>query len=79
MFCAPVLAAGVTLRRGTPSCGEGLRNVGYRLDDCAVTVDAVEAQDGGVIHGPPGPGSGGRTVRSFTRRVFGALIELGQE
>ena len=79
MFCALVLAAGVALRRYAVR-GEGLRNVGCRLDYWAVTIDAVKAHDGGVIDEPPAPAAAARPWRSFTPKgVFGTLIELVRE
>ncbi|HMG39898.1 MAG TPA: methylmalonyl-CoA epimerase [Acidimicrobiales bacterium] len=60
--------------------GEGLHHVGYRVDDCAVALDAVKASGGRVIDEAPRPGSRGTTVAFVhPKAAFGTLIELVQE
>jgi methylmalonyl-CoA/ethylmalonyl-CoA epimerase len=60
--------------------GEGLHHVGYRVDDCAVALEAVKAQGGRVIDEAPRPGSRGTTVAFVhPKAAFGTLIELVQE
>jgi methylmalonyl-CoA/ethylmalonyl-CoA epimerase len=60
--------------------GEGLHHVGYRVDDCAVALDAVKAHGGRVIDEVPRPGSRGTTVAFVhPKGAFGTLIELVQE
>jgi hypothetical protein len=49
------------------------------LDDCAVTVDAVKARDGGVIDEPPVAAAAARPCVLSPEGVFGTLIELVQE
>jgi len=60
--------------------GEGLHHVGYRVDDCAVALDAVKASGGRVIDDAPRPGSRG-TIVAFVhpKTSFGTLIELVQD
>jgi len=60
--------------------GEGLHHIGYRVDDCAVALDAVKAAGGRVIDEAPRPGSRGTTVAFVhPKGAFGTLIELVQE
>jgi methylmalonyl-CoA epimerase len=60
--------------------GEGLHHVGYRVDDCAAALQAVEAHGGRVIDEAPRPGSRGTTVAFVhPKGAFGTLIELVQE
>ena len=60
--------------------GEGLHHVGYRVDDCAVALQAVKDAGGRVIDEAPRPGSRGTTVAFIHPKTsFGTLIELVQE
>jgi methylmalonyl-CoA epimerase len=60
--------------------GEGLHHIGYRVDDCAVALQAVKDQGGRVIDEAPRPGSRGTTVAFLhPKTAFGTLIELVQE
>jgi methylmalonyl-CoA/ethylmalonyl-CoA epimerase len=60
--------------------GEGLHHVAYRVDDCAVALDAVKAHGGRVIDEVPRPGSRDTTVAFVhPKGAFGTLIELVQE
>jgi methylmalonyl-CoA/ethylmalonyl-CoA epimerase len=60
--------------------GEGLHHVGYRVDDCAVALQAVKDAGGRVIDEAPRPGSRGTTVAFVHPKTsFGTLIELVQE
>lgn len=60
--------------------GEGLHHVAYRVDDCAVALDAVKASGGRVIDEAPRPGSRGTTVAFVhPKTALGTLIELVQE
>jgi methylmalonyl-CoA/ethylmalonyl-CoA epimerase len=60
--------------------GEGLHHVAYRVDDCAVALDAVKAHGGRVIDEVPRPGSRETTVAFVhPKGAFGTLIELVQE
>jgi methylmalonyl-CoA epimerase len=60
--------------------GEGLHHIGYRVDDCAVALQAVKDQGGRVIDEQPRPGSRGTTVAFVhPKTAFGTLIELVQE
>ena len=60
--------------------GEGLHHVGYRVDDCAVALQAVKDAGGRVIDEVPRPGSRGTTVAFVHPKTsFGTLIELVQE
>ena len=62
------------------SKGEGLHHVGYRVDDCAVALQAVKDAGGRVIDDQPRPGSRGTTVAFVHPKTsFGTLIELVQE
>ena len=60
--------------------GEGIHHIGYRVDDCAVALQAVKDQGGRVIDEAPRPGSRGTTVAFVHPKAsFGTLIELVQE
>ena len=60
--------------------GEGLHHVGYRVDDCAVALEAIRVSGGRVIDESPRPGSRGTTVAFVHPKTsFGTLIELVQE
>jgi methylmalonyl-CoA epimerase len=60
--------------------GEGLHHIGYRVDDCAVALQAVKDRGGQVIDQEPRPGSRGTTVAFVhPKAAFGTLIELVQE
>lgn len=60
--------------------GEGLHHVGYRVDDCAVALQAVKDQGFKVIDEQPRPGSRGTTVAFIhPKTAFGTLIELVEE
>jgi methylmalonyl-CoA/ethylmalonyl-CoA epimerase len=60
--------------------GEGLHHVGYRVDDVAVALDRVKAENHRVIDEAPRPGSRGTTVAFLhPKTAFGTLIELVQE
>jgi len=60
--------------------GEGLHHVGYRVDDCAVALQAVRDAGGKLIDETPRPGSRGTTVAFVhPKGAFGTLVELVQE
>ena len=60
--------------------GEGLHHVGYRVDDCAVALQAVRDAGGRLIDEAPRPGSRGTTVAFVhPKGAFGTLVELVQE
>jgi methylmalonyl-CoA/ethylmalonyl-CoA epimerase len=60
--------------------GEGLHHIGYRVDDCAVALEAVRAEGARLIDEAPRPGSRGTTVAFVhPKGAFGTLIELVQE
>ncbi len=60
--------------------GEGLHHIGYRVDDCAVALQAIKDAGGRVIDEAPRPGSRGTTVAFIhPKTAFGTLIELVQE
>jgi methylmalonyl-CoA/ethylmalonyl-CoA epimerase len=60
--------------------GEGIHHVGYRVDDCAVALDAIKKLGGKVLDEAPRPGSRGTTVAFVHPKTsFGTLIELVQE
>jgi methylmalonyl-CoA/ethylmalonyl-CoA epimerase len=60
--------------------GEGLHHIGYRVDDCAVALQAVKDGGGQVIDEAPRPGSRGTTVAFVhPKAAFGTLIELVEE
>ena len=62
------------------SKGEGLHHIGYRVDDCAVALQAIKDAGGRVIDEEPRPGSRGTTVAFVHPNTsFGTLIELVQE
>ena len=62
------------------SKGEGIHHVGYRVADCAQTLQSVKDQGGRVIDQAPRPGSRGTTVAFVhPKGAFGTLIELVQE
>jgi|SRR5664280_1870142 len=60
--------------------GEGLHHVAYRVDDCAIALEAVKSSGARVIDEVPRPGSRG-TIVAFVhpKASFGTLIELVQE
>lgn len=60
--------------------GEGLHHIAYRVDDCAVALEAVKASGARVIDEAPRPGSR-ETMVAFVhpKASFGTLIELVQE
>jgi methylmalonyl-CoA epimerase len=69
-----------TVARFLATRGEGLHHVGFRVEDCAKTLQAV--QDAGVrtIDQEPRPGSRGTTVAFIhPKSAFGTLIELVEE
>jgi methylmalonyl-CoA/ethylmalonyl-CoA epimerase len=69
-----------TMAKFLESRGEGLHHVGYRVDDCAVALEAIKAAGGRVIDEAPRPGSRGTTVAFVhPKTAFGTLIELVQE
>jgi methylmalonyl-CoA/ethylmalonyl-CoA epimerase len=60
--------------------GEGIHHVGYRVDDCALALEAVKEAGGRVIDETPRGGSRGTTVAFVHPKTsFGTLIELVQE
>lgn len=60
--------------------GEGLHHVGYRVDDCAVALQAMVAAGATPIDKAPRPGSRGTTVAFIhPKGAFGTLIELVEE
>ena len=60
--------------------GQGIHHIGYRVDDCAVALQAVKDAGGRVIDEAPRPGSRGTTVAFVhPKTAFGTLIELVQE
>ncbi len=60
--------------------GEGLHHVGYRVEDCALALEAVKASGGRVIDDAPRPGSRGTTVAFVHPKTsFGTLIELVED
>ena len=74
--CAPTSPVAAFLEKR----GEGLHHVGYRVDDCAVALQAVKDAGGRVIDEAPRPGSRGTTVAFVHPKTsFGTLIELVQE
>jgi methylmalonyl-CoA/ethylmalonyl-CoA epimerase len=60
--------------------GEGLHHVAYRVEDCALALEAVKVSGARVIDEVPRPGSRG-TIVAFVhpKAAFGTLIELVQE
>lgn len=62
------------------SKGEGLHHVGYRVKDCAASLEAVKKSGSRAIDSAPRPGSRGTTVAFLHPKTsFGTLIELVQE
>jgi methylmalonyl-CoA/ethylmalonyl-CoA epimerase len=60
--------------------GEGIHHVGYRVANCAETLQLVKDHGGQVIDQAPRPGSRGTTVAFVhPKGAFGTLIELVQE
>jgi methylmalonyl-CoA epimerase len=60
--------------------GEGIHHVGYRVDDCAAALAALQAHGVRVIDSVPRPGSRGTTVAFVhPKAAFGTLVELVQE
>ena len=60
--------------------GEGLHHVAYRVDDCAVALEAMKAAGAIAIDQAPRPGSRGTTVAFIhPKGSFGTLVELVQE
>ena len=60
--------------------GEGLHQVGYRVDDCRAAMDAMIAAGATPIDQAPRPGSRGTTVAFIhPKGNFGTLIELVEE
>ena len=60
--------------------GEGLHHVGYRVEDCALALEAMVAAGATPIDQAPRPGSRGTTVAFMhPKGSFGTLIELVQE
>jgi methylmalonyl-CoA epimerase len=69
-----------TVARFLDQRGEGIHHVGYRVDDCAVALQAIKDHGGRVIDEAPRPGSRGTTVAFVHPKAsFGTLIELVQE
>jgi methylmalonyl-CoA epimerase len=69
-----------TVAKYLASKGEGIHHVGYRVDDCAVALDAVKEHGYRVIDEAPRPGSRGTTVAFVhPKTAFGTLIELVEE
>ncbi len=60
--------------------GEGLHHVAYRVDDCALALQAAKRAGACVVDEQPRAGSRG-TVVAFLhpKEAFGTLIELVQE
>jgi methylmalonyl-CoA epimerase len=60
--------------------GEGLHHIAYRVDNCALALDAVKASGARVIDDAPRPGSRNTLVAFIHPKAsFGTLIELVQE
>ena len=69
-----------TVAKYLASKGEGIHHVGYRVDNCAVALDAVKEHGYRVIDEAPRPGSRGTTVAFVhPKTAFGTLIELVEE
>ena len=69
-----------TVAKYLASKGEGIHHVGYRVDNCAVALDAVKQHGYRVIDEAPRPGSRGTTVAFVhPKTAFGTLIELVEE
>lgn len=59
--------------------GEGLHHVGYRVENCAETLEKVKAMGYLTLDEAPRPGSRGTTVAFIhPKEAFGTLIELVQ-
>lgn len=59
--------------------GEGLHHVGYRVENCAETLEKVKAMGYLTLDEVPRPGSRGTTVAFIhPKEAFGTLIELVQ-
>lgn len=59
--------------------GEGLHHVGYRVENCAKTLEKVRSMGYLTLDEVPRPGSRGTTVAFIhPREAFGTLIELVQ-
>ena len=68
------------IARFLASRGEGLHHVAYRVDDCALALEAMKAAGAIAIDQAPRPGSRGTTVAFVhPKGSFGTLIELVQE
>lgn len=60
--------------------GEGLHHVGYRVDDCAVALEAMIDAGAVPIDTAPRPGSRGTTVAFVhPKGNLGTLVELVEE
>ena len=60
--------------------GEGIHHVAYRVENCAVALEAMKAAGATPIDQAPRPGSRGTTVAFIhPKGSFGTLIELVQE
>ena len=60
--------------------GDGLHQIGYRVDDCQAALEAMVAAGATPIDQSPRPGSRGTPVAVMhPKGSFGTLIELVQE
>ncbi len=60
--------------------GEGLHHIGYRVENCAVALQAMIDAGAIALDKAPRPGSRGTTVAFIhPKSSFGTLIELVQE
>jgi methylmalonyl-CoA/ethylmalonyl-CoA epimerase len=60
--------------------GEGIHHIAFRVDDCAVALEAMKAAGATPIDDAPRPGSRGTTVAFIhPKGSLGTLIELVQE
>ncbi|MGH9067936.1 MAG: methylmalonyl-CoA epimerase [Acidimicrobiales bacterium] len=60
--------------------GEGVHHVGYRVDDCALALQAAKRAGAQVVDSRPRPGSRGTMVAFLhPKAALGTLIELVQE
>ena len=60
--------------------GEGLHHIGYRVDNCAIALQAMIDAGATALDKAPRPGSRGTTVAFIhPKSSFGTLIELVQE
>jgi methylmalonyl-CoA/ethylmalonyl-CoA epimerase len=60
--------------------GEGIHHIAYRVDDCAIALEAMKSAGAIAIDQAPRPGSRGTTVAFIhPKSSFGTLIELVQE